>query len=525
ERAIRYTPFNPDGLARVACEAMGTKSCTRFEKVYEGSLWGLTSEISAGAFNKTFRLTLDDSMNVIARVPCPIAGPSYLVTASEVATRQFVKEAFDLPVPRVIAWSGARRDPASEVNVGTDYIIEEEAPGVPLSERWRTIPTSDEVKPSILGVLNAVEKFSSLRFSQIGSIFFKEDVSPELRDIPLLVGDVDQATLRLSKKYCIGPMMDPQWWRGDRAHTLLDHGPWPDPVSFFLAAAKNEQEVLSHYQQQDPSSNMYRRKPAHDLVTHFKLLTMYIRAVPHVLPTSNDDICSPTLWHPDLSLPNIFVPPSGPTNLQSIVDWQHTAVVPYFMCGTIPSAFVYDGMMINMDNWFPALPSNFEEMSAHQQAECRLELRLATRQRMYEGKTMLDPRRRLSDSLPYQPELALLPTYVSRAWADGIFDFREALVHLHNNWTTIVGRDTSCPIKFSAEEIKEHEEQLEAFRCYQEAVNTIDFGMGLGEDGWLPHERYDYARSQISNSEKSWDAQMTGSPFPYKDGEYSLGLS
>ena len=64
-------------------------------------------------------------MNVVARLPSPLAGPSYLVTASEVATLQFAREVLNLPVPRVITWSGAKRGHAN-----VDYIIMEEVPGV-----------------------------------------------------------------------------------------------------------------------------------------------------------------------------------------------------------------------------------------------------------------------------------------------------------------------------------------------------------------------------------------------------------
>lgn len=79
--------------------------------------------MSLGSYNKAFNLHLDNSLNVIARLPCPLAGPSYLVTASEVATLQFAREVLNLPVPRVITWSNAKRGHTNPV--GADYIIME----------------------------------------------------------------------------------------------------------------------------------------------------------------------------------------------------------------------------------------------------------------------------------------------------------------------------------------------------------------------------------------------------------------
>ena len=83
-----------------------------------------------GSYNKAFRLTFDDSIKVVARLPTPLAGPSYLVTASEVATLQFTREVLDIPVPRVLTWSGAKRNSINRV--GADYIIMEEVAGVSL---------------------------------------------------------------------------------------------------------------------------------------------------------------------------------------------------------------------------------------------------------------------------------------------------------------------------------------------------------------------------------------------------------
>jgi hypothetical protein len=156
-------------------------------------------------------------------VPCPLAGPSYLVTASEVATLQFAKEVLKLPVPRVITWSGAKR---GQVNpVGADFIIMEEVPGVCLGERWSTFERPEDVTPIMTGILDMEKKFESLRFSRIGSLYFKEDVSADLQAVPLLSGAIDATTRQLAEGYRVGPLTNCQWWRGNRAHMTLDRGP------------------------------------------------------------------------------------------------------------------------------------------------------------------------------------------------------------------------------------------------------------------------------------------------------------
>jgi hypothetical protein len=119
----------------------------------------------------------------------------------------------------------------------------------------------------------------------------------------------------------------------------------------------------------------------------------------------------------------------------------------------------------------------------------------------------------------------MLSTYVTRAWADGVFDLREALVLLCKNWAAITDPNKPCPIEFSTEEMMEHERQLESFRCYEAAVDAVYSALHCEADGWVAHENYDVVRKLISSLEGTWDETMTGSYFPFKDGEHSYFLS
>lgn len=47
-------------------------------------------KLAKGSFNKTFKLSMDNDLNMITRIPHPITGPKYYTTASEVATMELV---------------------------------------------------------------------------------------------------------------------------------------------------------------------------------------------------------------------------------------------------------------------------------------------------------------------------------------------------------------------------------------------------------------------------------------------------
>ena len=145
------------------------------------------------------------------------------MTASEVATLQFAREVLNLPVPRVITWSGAKRGQPN--SVGADYIIMEKVSGVHLGDRWEKFDSADDVIPILDSVFDLQAKFESVCFSRIGSLYFKEDVSADLQTVPLLTGSIDPTTRQLSERYRVGPLINPQWWRGVRARMPLDRGP------------------------------------------------------------------------------------------------------------------------------------------------------------------------------------------------------------------------------------------------------------------------------------------------------------
>ena len=170
-----------------------------------------------------FFLDFEDKSKAITRIPNPIAGPSYSTTASEVATLDFALNVLQLPVPRVIAWSGPKVH--KQNNVGSDFIIMEVVPGIALNDRRKSIKGDEEVLPHLRELIEIEGKFETMAFSQHGSLYFKEDLSPELQIKPLFAGEVPESVKAYSDRYRIGPIVDRQWWRNERCDMDLDRGP------------------------------------------------------------------------------------------------------------------------------------------------------------------------------------------------------------------------------------------------------------------------------------------------------------
>lgn len=76
--ACRRVHFNMNELAKTAALSMGAERCIDVEKCPDG------------LYNKAFIFTFENGLQIIGKVPNPVAGLPHFTTASEVATLDFV---------------------------------------------------------------------------------------------------------------------------------------------------------------------------------------------------------------------------------------------------------------------------------------------------------------------------------------------------------------------------------------------------------------------------------------------------
>ncbi len=133
----------------------------------------------------------------------------------------YARTVLKLPVPRVFAWNA--RSNTTVNSVGAEYILMEKAEGGELHHRWdafRSRPAASIMDE----VLRFENTFATRKFSQIGSLYYKEDVEEALQARPLYAADSgtpDDA----EDKYRIGPLVDWDVWRGARSSLNVNRGP------------------------------------------------------------------------------------------------------------------------------------------------------------------------------------------------------------------------------------------------------------------------------------------------------------
>ena len=110
----RYLPFNISELKRVAARCVGRTE----------------SDVKEGGYDRTFKVTMHDGFQVIARLSYPSTRPEKLATASEVATMNLI-QSLGISAPKVFDYSATARN-----SVGSEYIMENhvertlETPGI-----------------------------------------------------------------------------------------------------------------------------------------------------------------------------------------------------------------------------------------------------------------------------------------------------------------------------------------------------------------------------------------------------------
>lgn len=292
---------------------------------------------TSGTFNRVYQLTMDTGVEVLAKLPFPNAGPRRLSTASEVATMEFLRSRFALPIPKVLAWNASSTNP-----VGWEYIVMEKCYGSMFGQHVDDVSHSPNVVSSLARMQRDI---ASVRFSRFGSLYFKEDVDEQLQALPLYAPGVPEDDY--SQRFRIGPTVDRQFYRGNRVGMDIDRGPcksaapfpiWSRYTDYFLlvglnarsyveAFAKCEIEWIRKNGLSPAAQNQTGARHTPD--AHIASLQKWLTLVPMILPHAL--LCEPFLSHPDMSGANILVAGEKRDMVVSgIIDWQGASIRPMF---------------------------------------------------------------------------------------------------------------------------------------------------------------------------------------------------
>ncbi|KAI0029059.1 hypothetical protein K488DRAFT_80383 [Vararia minispora EC-137] len=335
---------------------------------------------------------MHDGFQMVARIPCPVTGPKFYATASEMATMRFLR-ASGLPVPEVYDCS-----PSSDNAAKTDYIFMEFMRGTKLSDAWMELE-----EPDMASVLRQVAQLESRMMTGI-----------PLND----------------QRFCVGPDARLHMWYGRRSQLDVDRGPYESPETALVTAARGENR------------------------------DRYLLITPSLVPESS--LHDFRIRHPDLQPSNVIVltsPGSNHLDIVGLLDWQHAAILPWFLLAGIPGRLQnYDGL----DSQAlipPSLPVNVGELD---QSELNVAIGLYHRRLVHfhyvrntEGYNKLHHD---AWSDPVSTFVRRLFDQAGAPWEGEIHALKATLMEAAGTWGRLTGEDVPCPVGFEPEDLRKMKE-------------------------------------------------------------------
>jgi hypothetical protein len=128
-----------------------------------------------------------------------------------------VRNILGIPAPRVYSWNSR----ASSTSVCAEYIIMEEIKGVQLQRVWHSLELADKVK-IVKQIFNYQKAWLSASFSQIGSLYYADDIRVENR--PEYLYKDSSAHKTRNERFAIGPASGRDWSDEGRNTLQADGG-------------------------------------------------------------------------------------------------------------------------------------------------------------------------------------------------------------------------------------------------------------------------------------------------------------
>ncbi|KAL3496588.1 hypothetical protein BJX62DRAFT_221908 [Aspergillus germanicus] len=449
----RYVKFDPGALLREVEKHIG---------IGHGRASRIT-KLAEGGFNRRS-----------PRSPYSSTGPKYYATASEAATLTYLHSK-GIPVPRVYGYSSSENNP-----VGVEYILMENAKGIPLDTVWFTMSKRD--RHTLASSFMDIEKrLFEVPIGSIGTALYRPNT--------------DQDTA--SETFCIGPTVDSGCWYGKRAGMDIYREPSDsyreNPTGYLHSIAEREIEWTQLFGKpldlDFPHNTVFPGEKLPD--DYLALLRKYLTFVSYLLSKDSDSHLNPY---------NLFVSPETGA-ISCILDWQHTIIEPRLLAAGYPHAFESPDPKPPLKLEQPSLPSDIETLSDEAKLETLYHRRLLFYYyRIYALRDpLLRPRQHLVDR-------------AGRQWTGNLLTLKGALIRMAEYWPHLPDTaGVSCPVQFSEAELAEFYEQEENLFAVNTVVNYWhDRDGGVTEEGWISNERYDEAIRKIAELKEELIATADG---------------
>ncbi|CAK9438785.1 uncharacterized protein LODBEIA_P30090 [Lodderomyces beijingensis] len=465
------------------------------------------ASIHEGKHHRIYKVTLSSGKDLVLRIPYKLDSDAAISAKikSEVATMDFLDLKLKLQVPKILAYGPDRTN-----EVGTPFILQEFIPGDLLMKKWHPlVPDSESTDKELRSVIDPIAKFQDdllkLTFTKFGSLYFYNDVKPELqKDEPYEAGEEEETDFALRNRWRIGASVEKQFTKDKRKlpQSVVDeyNGPWDasNPSALMTSVAEIELE--------NAKNKLAIADADAGEVTDKELLKNQIKTFEHLkqigpsLLNSKsksiqnvEELFKPRLYVPDLDPLNVIEKPDGKTYF---VDFEGSTIKPFILT-SYPNFVAYQGAKVyNLQQDIPG----YQEMDPVEKQQYEFMYYKTRNERIWEIElnkyrhdliAVASPHIKVLKS-PYLQALDLKDPK-DYLYVEG------SIIQLQTMWDAYIANElvkpqeqgnNDFPVKYDEKFLHQYQQDL---NDHQLSTASSPFG---ATSGWIPQDMFDTLKEQ-----------------------------
>lgn len=521
EKAKRFTKFSIQGLNDLFKRVHGiAKSDSSSDEIKivdnckilsnnaefflgkEGSLKDVKQIVSLheGKHHRIYRIEIEGvEKKLILRLPYTLENEIFTKRKleSEVATMDFLSNALNLNIPKVLAYSGD-----SNNLIGHAFILMEYVEGIEgsLMKKWNPLIDSFENRidakeaiDSLNEVIEPIADFnkiiSDFTFDNYGSIYFKGDCEEGMNKIAFENQD----------RWVIGPTTEAAYYRNKEGLEIEEInkfvGPWNGNEPLKMIDDLVQLELVNLKKQLSDKTAASTDEELRDAIKIFEKMTLISKKMFNIkegetLLPNMKELLKPRLSIGDLDPMNVLVLKEG----FKFLDFENCVIKPFLITG-YPKFLEYNGNKI-FD--IEKEVENFEELDEIEKEQYKFIFKRTRNQFLWEVSINKNNKELVG---VISPVIKLI-----RNCYFNVLNFKKnkdalyvenGLIEMGMMWDNynsngIVGefKGEENPIKFSEEEIKEYDLKI---REYENENSSTPFA---ATNGWVPQDMFERLQSQ-----------------------------
>ena len=203
--------------------------------------------------------------------------------------------------------------------------------------------------------------------------------------------------------------------------------------------------------------------------------------------------------HPDLQPSNVIVstsPDSDHLEIVSLLDWQHTPVLPQFLLANIPGRLQNYDDPVSQALIPPSLPANADKLDESELIEA-IGLYHARLVHFHYVKNT-EEHNKLHHDVLSDPVCMFIHHLFDRAgvpWEGETHDLKTLLIQATETWGKLAGAGVPCPVEFEPEDVRRTKEFSERLQLSDENFKGCQAMIGFGTETWVSNEHYEKAKA------------------------------